>query len=80
MRNISKHIKNNDVGQIMGNSQIIIDARKDDADFNLDEKKEISNNLTSLRKKFDETREICNRKEMDINRMRAEIEKMRNSE
>jgi hypothetical protein len=37
----------------------------------VDEKKEISQNLTSLRKKYDETREVCNKKEQEINKMRV---------
>ena len=37
----------------------------------LDEKKEISANLTNLRKKFDEVKETCYKKENDIAKMRV---------
>jgi len=37
----------------------------------VDEKKEISANLTGLKKKFDETRDFCNKKEKEINWMKV---------
>jgi len=37
----------------------------------VDERKEISANLTGLKKKFDETRDTCNKKEKEINWMRV---------
>lgn len=37
----------------------------------VDEKKEVSANLTGLRKKFDETRDLRTKKEKEINWMRV---------
>jgi len=78
LRTLNKHIQTHNVSQILGDNQIVMDSRKAaDFDVTVDERKEISANLTGLKKKFDETRDTCNKKEKEINWMRTEIDKLR---
>mmetsp|Transcript_7870 Transcript_7870/g.8855 ORF Transcript_7870/g.8855 Transcript_7870/m.8855 type:complete len:575 (+) Transcript_7870:29-1753(+) len=79
-RVIRKWIKHNDVSQLVGANQQYIDPRKDDTGFVLDEKKEVSTNLTLLRRKFDEVHDQCAKKEAEITNMRADIEKFKAEE
>jgi len=80
LRNINKLIQTHNVSQILGDNQLIVDGRRGDVDVTIDERKEISANLTGLKKKFDETREYCNKKEKEINWMRVELDKLKSTE
>jgi len=80
LRNLNKLIQTHNVSQILGDNQLIVDGRRGDVDVTIDERKEISANLTGLKKKFDETREYCNKKEKEINWMRGELDKLKSTE
>jgi hypothetical protein len=80
LRNINKLIQTHNVSQILGDNQLAAGGGRGDVDVNIDERKEISANLTGLKKKFDETREYCNKKEKEINWMRGEIDKLKGTE
>jgi DNA repair exonuclease SbcCD ATPase subunit len=54
--------------------------RDDAADLKAEEKKEISSNLTMLRKKYDEFREASMKKEKEIALMRDELDKLKGVE
>lgn len=72
---ISKYIRNNDVSTLVGSSSLYQSAipEMDEKAF-FDENKEVHENLTQLRKKYDEIRGLSLRREQEIQKIRNEIE------
>lgn len=80
-KDLDKHIKNNDVSQVLKESRspVAVDQR-DTLDIQQDEVRETSNNLLFLRKKYNEARETCVKMEQEMNKTRIENEKLKAQE
>ncbi|KAL4456282.1 hypothetical protein ABPG74_014243 [Tetrahymena malaccensis] len=84
MASIYKGIKNNDVSQILGKSSNnrsflpSINQRGDDDNF--DERTEVHKSLTEMRKHYDQTKTLANRKEKELKQLQEESEKLKEQE
>lgn len=83
MTSIYKGIKNNDVSQILGksgqnpNKSFLpsINPRGDEEGF--DEKFEVHKNLTEMRRQFDITKALANKKEKELKLLQEESDQLR---